>query len=280
MKRGSWMETPARFRTNFARWSGVTKGIREQATAARPRVTSARGPAVASRVGIALGSAILLCFGTGLLSHWIQHPPSWFWWPAHPVWLYRVTQGAHVISGVAAIPLLLVKLWAVYPRLFHRPIIGSPLRILERGSIAILVGATIFQLSTGLLNIAQYYPWKFFFPTAHYAMASVAVGALAVHLAVKLPVIRDALQHRLVESPTEPPADSSTRPHISRRAVLTGAGVAAVAAGLAVAGQTIPFLRWAAVLAPRSGYGPQGFRSTDRPRQPGLVTGPVIPSTG
>ncbi|WP_433524092.1 molybdopterin-dependent oxidoreductase [Nocardia pseudovaccinii] len=225
---------------------------------ARPRVTTARGPAVASRVGIALGSAILLCFGTGLLSHWIQHPPSWFWWPAHPVWLYRVTQGAHVISGVAAIPLLLVKLWAVYPRLFHRPIIGSALRILERGSIAILVGATIFQLSTGLLNIAQYYPWKFFFPTAHYAMAYVAVGALAVHLSVKLPVIRDALQHRLVESPTEPPADTGTRPHISRRAVLTGAGVAAVAAGLAVAGQTIPFLRWAAVLAPRSGHGPQG----------------------
>lgn len=258
MKRGSWMEPPARFRTNFARWSGVTKGIGERATSARPRVTSARGPAVASRVGIALGSAILLCFSTGLLSHWIQHPPSWFWWPAHPVWLYRVTQGAHVISGVAAIPLLLVKLWAVYPRLFHRPIIGSPLRILERGSIAILVGATIFQLSTGLLNIAQYYPWKFFFPTAHYAMAYVAVGALAVHLAVKLPVIRDALQHRLVESPTEPPTDTSTRPHISRRAVLTGGGVAAVAAGLAVAGQTIPFLRWAAVLAPRSGHGPQG----------------------
>ncbi|WP_063039644.1 molybdopterin-dependent oxidoreductase [Nocardia pseudovaccinii] len=225
---------------------------------ARPRVTTARGPAVASRVGIALGSAILLCFGTGLLSHWIQHPPSWFWWPAHPVWLYRVTQGAHVISGVAAIPLLLVKLWAVYPRLFHRPIIGSALRILERGSIAILVGATIFQLSTGLLNIAQYYPWKFFFPTAHYAMAYVAVGALAVHLSVKLPVIRDALRHRLPKSPTEPPADTGTRPHISRRAVLTGAGVAAVAAGLAVAGQTIPFLRWAAVLAPRSGHGPQG----------------------
>ncbi|MFX0573183.1 molybdopterin-dependent oxidoreductase [Nocardia nepalensis] len=278
-------------------------------------------------MGIALGTAILLCFVTGLLSHWIQHPPSWFWWPAHPVWLYRVTQGTHVIAGVAAIPLLLVKLWAVYPRLFQRPIIGSPLRILERGSIAVLVGATIFQLSTGLLNIAQYYPWKFFFPTAHYAMAYIAIGALAVHLAVKLPVIRDALQSPLtdtkVESPTDfvdSPAESSahaktetqaqarsdtgaqaaakgedalgaetvlrggatkeiaSRPHVSRRAVLTGAGIAAVAAGLAVAGQTIPFLRWAAVLAPRSGHGPQGVpvnRSAaaagvaDRARDPG-----------
>ncbi|MEV5835786.1 molybdopterin-dependent oxidoreductase [Nocardia sp. NPDC052112] len=222
----------------------------EQSVVVVMRVTTARGPAVASRVGIALGSAILLCFSTGLLSHWIQHPPSWFWWPAHPVWLYRITQGTHVISGVVAIPLLLVKLWAVYPRLFQRPIIGSALRIIERGFIAILVGATIFQLSTGLLNIAQYYPWKFFFPTAHYAMAYVAVGALAVHLAVKLPVIRDALRRPL--------AETESRPHISRRAVLTGTGVAAAAAGLAVAGQTIPFLRWAAVLAPRSGHGPQG----------------------
>lgn len=243
------------------------------------RPTSARGPEVASRVGIAVGGAILVCFVTGLLSHWIQHPPSWFWWPAHPVCLYRVTQGTHVIAGVAAIPLLLVKLWAVYPRLFRRPIIGSPLRMLERGSIALLVGATIFQLSTGLLNTAQYYPWKFFFPTAHYAMAYVAVGALAVHLAVKLPVIRDALQRPLTDPEveslaefTESQGESSTptttgtpgqttpetRPRISRRAVLTGAGLAAVAAGLAVAGQTVPFLRWAAVLAPRSGHGPQG----------------------
>ncbi|WP_433681912.1 molybdopterin-dependent oxidoreductase [Nocardia sp. CA-119907] len=253
--------------------------VRANVGTAAVRPTSARGPEVASRVGIALGTAILVCFVTGLLSHWIQHPPSWFWWPAHPVWLYRVTQGTHVIAGVAAIPLLLVKLWAVYPRLFRRPIIGSPLRMLERGSIALLVGATIFQLSTGLLNIAQYYPWKFFFPTAHYAMAYLAVGALAVHLAVKLPVIRDALQRPLtdpgVESPAEftgsqlesstPPTIGTpgqttpeTRPPISRRAVLTGASLAAVAAGLAVAGQTVPFLRWAAVLAPRSGHGPQG----------------------
>ncbi|MEU0503811.1 molybdopterin-dependent oxidoreductase [Nocardia sp. NPDC005998] len=225
------------------------------------RPTSARGPEVASRVGSALGTAILVCFVTGLLSHWIQHPPSWFWWPAHPVWLYRVTQGTHVITGVAAIPLLLVKLWAVYPRLFRRPIIGSPLRMLERGSIALLVGATIFQLSTGLINIAQYYPWKFFFPTAHYAMAYIAVGALAVHVAVKLPVIRDALQRPLTDPEVESGAGTpgpETTPHISRRAVLTGAGLAAVAAGLAVAGQTVPFLRWAAVLAPRSGHGPQG----------------------
>ncbi|WP_433657012.1 molybdopterin-dependent oxidoreductase [Nocardia sp. CA-128927] len=253
------------------------------------RISGARGPEVASRVGIALGSAILICFVTGLLSHWIQHPPTWFWWPAHPVWLYRVTQGLHVISGVAAIPLLLVKLWAVYPKLFQRPVIGSPLRMLERGSIALLVGAIVFELSTGLLNIAQYYPWKFFFPTAHYAMAFVAIGALAVHLAVKLPVIREALSRPIDSDPVGASVDSTAKAgadggagaaghanagsvaagggevrsvaqqHVSRRTVLTAAWVSAGAATLAVAGQTVPFLRWAAVLAPRSGEGPQGL---------------------
>ncbi|MGW4844583.1 molybdopterin-dependent oxidoreductase [Nocardia brasiliensis] len=224
------------------------------------RVSGARGPEVASRVGIALGAAIVICFVTGLLSHWIQHPPSWFWWPAHPVWLYRLTQGLHVVSGVAAIPLLLVKLWSVYPKLFERPVLGSPLRMLERGSIALLVGAMVFELSTGLLNIAQYYPWKFFFPTAHYAMAFVAMGALAVHLAVKLPVIREALSRPIdTESAVREPADGAGARHVSRRTVLTAAWVSAGAATLVTAGQTVPFLRWAAVLAPRSGEGPQGL---------------------
>ncbi|MFI6869850.1 molybdopterin-dependent oxidoreductase [Nocardia sp. NPDC050406] len=211
-------------------------------------MSPARGPAVAARVGIALGLAITTCFLTGLLSHWIQHPPTWFVWPAHPVWLYRVTQGTHVISGVIAVPLLLVKLWSVYPRLFARPLFGNPLRALERGSIAVLVGSVTFQLVTGLFNTAQNYPWKFFFTTTHYAMAYIAVGALAVHLAVKLPVVREALTR-----PTPAPAGG-----VSRRAILGGAAFAAVAAGMAVAGQTVPFLRWVSVLAPRSGEGPQG----------------------
>ncbi|MGY2063378.1 molybdopterin-dependent oxidoreductase, partial [Nocardia gipuzkoensis] len=141
-----------------------------------------------------------------------------------------------------------VKLWTVYPRLFARPLLGGPLRLLERASIAILVGAVIFQLTTGLLNTAKYYPWKFFFTTTHYAMAYVAVGALAVHLAVKLPVIREALRAPGSPAPAVGP---------SRRVVLA-AGLGAVVAGLAVAGQTVPFLRWVAVLAPRSGEGPQG----------------------
>ncbi|MGW5388255.1 molybdopterin-dependent oxidoreductase [Nocardia sp. NPDC003963] len=214
---------------------------------------SGRGPDVAARVGLWLGVAIALCFLTGLLSHLIQHPPGWFRWPANPAWLYRVTQGTHVLSGIAAIPLVLVKLWAVYPRLFARPILGGPPRALERLSIAVLVGSVLFQLATGLSNIAQFYWWDFYFPAAHYAIAYLALGALAVHLAVKLPVIREALRGHSTA------LTSSAAARISRRAALAGAGTATFAAVLSVAGQSAGFLRPFAVLAPRSGNGPQGL---------------------
>ena len=66
----------------------------------RRAFTSAlRGPWLTSRLGLALGIAFGICFATGLLSHLIQHPPSWFWWPSRPVGLYRVTQGVHVATG-------------------------------------------------------------------------------------------------------------------------------------------------------------------------------------
>src|SRR6478735_4968374 len=137
-----------------------------------------RGTAVTARVGLALGVAVAICFVTGLISHFIQHPQPWFFWPTRPVWLYRVTQGLHVISGIAAIPLIIVKLWSVWPKLFERPIIGGPVRQIERLSILVLVGSMLFQLSTGLLNIAQWYAFKFFFTTSHYAMAYVAAGVV------------------------------------------------------------------------------------------------------
>ncbi|KZM70300.1 molybdopterin-dependent oxidoreductase [Nocardia terpenica] len=229
------------------------------------QISPARSRAVAARVGLVLGLAIAVCFLTGLISHWIQHPPAGFYWPARPVWLYRFTQGTHVISGVIAIALLPVKLWSVFPRLFARPLLGNPLHMLERGSIAILMGAIIFELATGLLNTAQWYPWRFFFTTTHYAMAYVAIGAVAVHLAVKLPVIRAALSRPLSErEPEQDGSRSRKEPKspaargISRRNLLGIAGGGAVVGGLAVAGQAVPFLRWVSVLAARTGDGPQG----------------------
>ena len=78
-----------------------------------------RSPAVAARVGLWLGISFGVCFLTGLISHYAQNGNQPIPFPASPFWGYRVTQGLHVISGTAAIPLLLVKLWAVYPRLFQ-----------------------------------------------------------------------------------------------------------------------------------------------------------------
>jgi DMSO/TMAO reductase YedYZ molybdopterin-dependent catalytic subunit len=210
-----------------------------------------RSTAVTARVGLVLGIAVTVCFLTGLISHFIQHPQPWFWWPTRPVWLYRLTQGLHVVSGIAAIPLLVVKLWSVWPKLFEKPLIGGVVKQLERGSILVLMASMLFQLSTGLLNTAQWYPFKFFFTTSHYAMAWVAAGAVIVHVAVKLPVIRRALG--------EPLGDVAGGGAVgpSRRTVLTGAWVAAALATVVTAGQTVPFLRKVSVLAPRSGEGPQ-----------------------
>lgn len=202
-----------------------------------------RGPAIASRVGLLLAIAISICFVTGYLSFLIQHSHGWVPWPTRPVWLYSFTQGLHVITGVASIPLLLVKLWAVFPNLFQKPIIRSPLHAAERGSVAVLVGAMIFELFSGILNAAQWYPWAFFFPPVHYAVAWVAVGALLIHIGVKLPEIRSALAERDVDP--------------ARRTVLRTAWLATGIAALAVAGQSVPVLRRVSVLAPRSGHGPQ-----------------------
>ncbi|EHB56018.1 oxidoreductase molybdopterin binding [Mycolicibacterium rhodesiae JS60] len=212
-----------------------------------------RGTAVTARVGLALGVAVAVCFVTGLISHFIQHPQPWFFWPTRPVWLYQLTQGLHVIAGIAAIPLLVVKLWSVYPKLFERPIIGGLTRQIERGSILVLVGAMIFQLSTGIMNIAQWYAFKFFFTTSHYAMSYVAAGAVVVHIGVKLPVIRRALGEPLDALPT-----GELRRGPSRRTVLGATWLAVGAATILTAGQTVPWLRRVSLLAPRTGQGPQG----------------------
>ncbi|MCG5469933.1 molybdopterin-dependent oxidoreductase [Micromonospora sp. LAH09] len=222
-------------------------------------------PLVAARLGLWLGVAFGLCFVTGLLSHFIQHPPGWFTWPTRPVNLYRVTQGVHVLSGIAAVPLLLGKLWSVYPRLFVRPPLRQPIRltahVLERVSVLVLVCAAFFELVTGLFNVAQSYPWGFFFPTAHYAVAWLVVGALLLHVAVKLPVARAALRtplRRQQDGGEAATTGRDGRDSSERRVFLrTSAGVAGVAV-LATAGVTVPWLRRVSPLAWRSASGPQG----------------------
>jgi len=208
---------------------------------------------VASRLGLALAVTFTICFVTGLLSHLIQQPPAWFIWPTRPVGIYRFSQGLHVISGIATIPLLLAKLYTVYPHLFTTPPIRSIMHAAERGSVFVLVGAAFFELITGLLNIAHWYPWSFFFPSAHFAIAFVVVGSILVHIAIKLPVARRSL---LPFREDDTSHQSTIAP--SRRAFLLAAGAGVLAVTLATAGATVPWLRRVSVLAVRTGDGPQG----------------------
>ena len=116
-----------------------------------------------------------------------------------------------------------------------------------------LSGAAFFELTTGLLNVAQNYPWGFYFPQVHYAVAWLAIGSILVHVAVKLPVIRRALSRTTVEE-AEPPAAG-----LSRRGFLLTTGLATAVAVVATAGATVPFLRGVSGLAWKTGKGTQNL---------------------
>ncbi|CAM3570270.1 molybdopterin-dependent oxidoreductase [Nocardioides zeicaulis] len=221
-----------------------------------------RSPAVAARVGVWLGLAFATCFLTGLVSHYAQLPTHPVPFPTSPSWGYRLTQGVHVTTGVAAIPLLLVKLWSVLPKLFEAPPLGDPRRLLlvalERGSVAVLVAASVFQLATGLLNAAQWYPWTAFsFRTTHYALAWISVGALLVHVAVKLPLVRAVLGSEIDDTTHDRPSARDAGV-LSRRALVRTTLAASGVAVLATVGGTVPWLRRVSVFATRTGEGPGG----------------------
>jgi DMSO/TMAO reductase YedYZ molybdopterin-dependent catalytic subunit len=208
--------------------------------------SSWRSVRLTSLLGIALGVAFAICFVTGLLSHLIQHPPGWFWWPSRPVGLYRVTQGVHVATGLACVPLLGVKLWSVYPRLFVWPPVRTIAHAAERAGVAALVAAALFQVVSGVLNIEHWYaPMPFFFTTGHYWVAWLAIGALLAHVGVQLPAVRSALRR-----PVEP----------ARRALLIGVAAAVGVITLTTVGQTVRPLSGLGLLAPRRPEdGPQGL---------------------
>ncbi|MEO6411206.1 MAG: molybdopterin-dependent oxidoreductase [Pedococcus sp.] len=204
---------------------------------------------VVARMGLWLGVAFTICFLTGVLSHLHQHPVGWLPIPTGPSWGYRVTQGVHVASGTASVPLLLAKLYAAYPRLFTRPVVGSPAQMLERASIAVLVGSSLMMVSTGIANVAGWYVFGFGFTKVHWAIAWVAIGALAVHIAVKLPAIRDALS-------AEGAANAGEQ---GRRAFVVGAVGVAAGAVVLTAGSAVPALESVSVLrSRRPGTSPLG----------------------
>lgn len=235
-----------------------------------------RSTVLTARLGRALGIAFGICFLTGLLSHYQYHPWAWLPVPAAPVWGYRVTQGLHVTTGIACLPLVLVKLWSVYPNLFRFPPVRSLRHAAERLSVAVLVSATVVQLVTGLMNILAWYGFGWFFTPVHYGLAWVIAGSVLLHVAIKLPDIRYGLGARvrdgdvLTEIPWEdnPAAASNTggdhrppppTPALSRRGVLTATALGIGAVTATTVGQTLTPLRPLALLAVRQpDRGPQG----------------------
>ncbi|MGW6279728.1 molybdopterin-dependent oxidoreductase [Kribbella sp. NPDC055071] len=225
-------------------------------------------PRTAVMIGRWLGIAVVICFLTGLFSHLQQDTPSWLTIPSRPASLYRVTQGLHVLSGIVAVPLLLAKLWTVYPKLFAKPP-WPPSRaalaeIVERLSILVLVSAMALELFTGFLNTIQWYPWPFPFKQTHYALAWIIVGSLVVHLAVKLPLIvkhwRRTAEDRSL--PVDPKTDSlpPAITGLTRRGLLRTVAGAASLVGITTIGQSVPAFGPIAVLAPRKpNVGPQGL---------------------
>ncbi|MFC9327030.1 molybdopterin-dependent oxidoreductase [Kitasatospora sp. NPDC057015] len=222
-------------------------------------------PRTAVVIGRWLGAALLVCFGTGLVSHLLQQPPHWLAGalPSRPADGYRITQGLHVISGTAAIPLLGAKLWTVYPQLFAWPPARSVLHLLERLGIAVLVASMLLELFTGLLNTLQWYPWPFPFRQTHFWLGWLATGGLLLHVAAKAPLI--AAHWRRV------------RPGLAqRRAFLTAVTASVGAVTLTTAGQTVPWLRRTDLFAPRRpDLGPQGLPVNRTAVQAGTAVTPA-----
>ncbi|MGZ4703489.1 MAG: molybdopterin-dependent oxidoreductase [Acidimicrobiales bacterium] len=223
----------------------------------------------AAILGIALGASFTICFLTGAYSHLAQHPESWFHLPASPAGLYRVTQGVHVATGIAAVPLLLAKLWAVFPRLLAWPPFVSVAHAVERLALLPLVGGALFMLFSGVANIDLWYPLPFFFPTAHYWMAWITMGALIVHIGAKIATTRRAL------SRSRGPVDAGgggAAGEGSRRRFLTAVGAGAGLLTLTTVGQTVAPLQRLALLAPRHpDTGTQGFPVNRTAVEAGIV---------
>ena len=225
---------------------------------------------VVARLGMFLGAAILILFVTGLISHLHQHPVSWLPFGPEPAWAYRLNQGLHVAVGFASLPLVLAKLYTVYPQFFVRPPVTGWKHALERASVGVLVASTVFQVVTGILNVFKLYVFGFSFTTVHYATAWLAFGAALVHVGIKLPVVVRALAAGArnldpdAPGPDRPPngdtTDGTTGDGTSRRGFLGSVAVAALFLTALTVGQTVTPLRAIALLAPRDPLdGPQGL---------------------
>jgi len=252
-----------------------------------------RGRWLTSFLGSALLPLLVIAALTGFLSHAAYDPKLgandltggfetnlyFFDWPTSPTWLYSLTQSLHLIAGFAAIPILLAKLWSVIPRLFERPAARSVAHSLERLSLLLLVGSVLFLFATGVINVQYWLPFGFSFLSAHYYASLVFVGALALHLTLKLPIVASTFAREGAFRPlgegiermraADPEVDTlaSTAPHaptISRRGMLGAVGLGSLGLMAMTLGQNLlGGLRDIALLSPRGqsyGSGPTDFQ--------------------
>jgi DMSO/TMAO reductase YedYZ molybdopterin-dependent catalytic subunit len=240
-----------------------------------------RGPWLTSVFGLVLLVALPIIAITGLLSYiayapqfgqaipadvgWLRLPL--FVWPTRPSWLYRLTQGIHVGLGLVIIPVVLAKLWSVIPRLFVWPPARSIAQLLERLSLAMLVGGILFEIVTGVLNIQYDYIFGFSFYDAHYFGAWVFITGFLMHIAVKLPrmvsglrslSLSEVMRTGRADTRPQPPdpdglvAPDPAEPTLSRRGALALVGSGAVLIAVLTVGQTLGgAARGAVLLLPR-----------------------------
>ncbi|KUJ66031.1 hypothetical protein ACZ90_40920 [Streptomyces albus subsp. albus] len=254
-----------------------------------------RGPWLTSVFGVILLVGLPVVAVTGLLSYAAYNPDLsplndktpdkgvlgfyLFPWPTSPYWLYRVTQGVHVVLGLVLIPVVLAKLWSVIPKLFQWPPARSVAHLLDRLSLFLLVGSVLFEIATGVLNIQLDYIFPGSFYTLHFYGAWVFIAAFVVHVALRFPRMRRALRSRRLRdelrTPTaatrpEPPDTTGlvsprpAAPTLSRRGALGMVGLGSLALLVTSVGQSIGGpLRRTAFLAPHGqdpGPGPNGFQ--------------------
>ena len=244
-----------------------------------------RDERLAAILGAALGILFSICFLTGLYSHVQQHPVSWLPIPARPAGLYRITQGLHVAAGIASVPVLIAKLWLVWPRFVAFPVAKSASRLVERIGLFPLVGGGIFLAFSGVANIAQWYPWSFSFTASHYWMAWVTMGAIVAHVGAKWATTRRSLSRpsrRPRLAAADPVLGTAAEPEpeatsgLSRRGLLTTVAATSGLLTLTTIGQTLSPLRRLGLLAPRDPtVGSQG-----RPVNRGAANAGVVELAG
>ena len=224
-----------------------------------------RDERLAAILGASLGILFSICFVTGLYSHIQQHPVSWLPIPSRPAGLYRFTQGLHVAAGIASVPVLVAKLWLVWPRFVSFPVARRLSGLVERIGLFPLVAGGIFMTFSGVANIAQWYPWRFSFTASHYWMGWVTMGSIVMHVGAKWFTTRRALA-RPSRRPALEEADpvvgteaETDGPGMSRRGLLTTVAAASGLLTVTTIGQTVAPLRHLGLLAPRDPTtGPQG----------------------